>query len=114
MKEITGINEANIDKLILDIYDYSENINQILSKIKKEIELAELQLSDKAKDAAKRKMIQQEENTKKIKIRLQNLIETLLKVKDGTIDFSAEVKKILIDDADKLLVEYKPYEKEEK
>ena len=114
MKNIVGINEFNMDKLILNIYNDSEKLNKILNKITEEINQAETELSGRAINIERRKINQQKEYYKTIKNRLHHLTGVLLKAKIGTVDFSAELKQILTEDADKLSVEYKPLVEEEK
>lgn len=103
-----------MDTLVLNIYDCSERLNKILNKITDEIEAAELELSGRTKNIEKRKMNQQKAYYKRIKSRHHDLAEILIKAKNGTVDFSAELERILTKDADKLAVEYKPLVEEEK
>lgn len=95
-KELVGINEDKIDKLVLDIYDYIERINGTLNSIENEINNTASCFDCDSGRELRSKFNNQKPMFSVINDNLMKDTDTLIKVKSSTVDFSRELANQIV------------------
>lgn len=94
-----GTHEDKIDKLVLDLYSYSEQIIDKLQRIKKEIQNSSEYYNGKNGRALRQKIEEQSQQFINIKANIQKLTENLIKVKNSNNEFDIRLRKEIDQDS---------------
>lgn len=90
-QELVGVNEDKIDKLVLDVYDYIERINNVLNNIENEMDKTASCFDCSAGRDLRSKFNEQKSVFPIIRENFMKDAEFLIKVKSKTIDLSKEL-----------------------
>lgn len=91
-EELIGINEDEINKLVLSIYDDIEKINGKLNSIDKEMDTLSSCFDCSAGKQLQQKYSGQKAMFQTVSSNLLKYTEQLLKVKERTVDFDKDTK----------------------
>ena len=103
-RDAVGINEDKINSLVLDIYDYIEKINAILSNIDNEMEKTSTCFKFKTGDSLRKKYSDLRANYSIINKNLMGYTEKLIKVKSKTNEFSKDLKTQIVSEANNIQI----------
>lgn len=98
-KELVGIDENKIDKLVLDLYNSIEKINNILNNIDNEMNKVNTYFDCTAGKSLYTKFASQKNMFPIINDNFMKDTELLIKVKSRTIDFSKDLAEKIVRNA---------------
>lgn len=101
-EDLIGINSDRVDQLVLDLYDYIEKINGILTSITNEVNKASTILDCEVSNDLKNKYKEQQDEFIKYSNRLVSYTEKLISVKGGVSDLSIDLSNKVSKDAQAL------------
>lgn len=90
-QELVGVNEDKIDKLVLDLYDYIERINNVLNNIENEMDKTVSCFDCSAGRELYSRFNEQKSIFPIIRENFMKDAELLIKIKSKTGDFSKEL-----------------------
>lgn len=94
MGNISGINEVKLDNLVLDIYDYTDKVNQILNNIDELILKSSNYFKCDSSDYIRNRYQQLAFNYTTLKQNMLNCANDLIKVKHHYQNIDSDVKQV--------------------